>query len=83
MSLRDTGSERDKRGAACLGCRDGKSRRTKVLHPVGKSYSIRAWMAIGMIVALSPLLLSAMTGYLILDREAIPLLKKTDRKSVV
>jgi len=34
-------------------------------------------MAIGMIVALSPLLLSAMTGYLILDREAIPLLKKT------
>jgi diguanylate cyclase (GGDEF)-like protein len=50
-----------------------------MLHPV-RSGSIRTWIGIGMVVALSPLLLSAITGYLILNRDVIPLLQKTSSR---
>jgi diguanylate cyclase (GGDEF)-like protein len=48
-----------------------------MLHPVRKSYSIRTWLGIGMVAALSPLILSATTGYVILNRGTIPVLQKT------
>jgi diguanylate cyclase (GGDEF)-like protein len=51
-----------------------------VLVPVWRSGSIRTWIGIGILAALSPLLLSAFTGHLILDRDVIPLLQAHSRR---
>ena len=51
-----------------------------MLHPVWKSGSIRTWIGIGMVVALSPLLLSGIMGYLILNRDVIPLFQKSSSR---
>ena len=51
-----------------------------MLHPVWRSGSIRTWIGIGMVVALSPLLVSGITGYLILHRDVIPHLQKTSSR---
>ena len=48
-----------------------------MLLPVSKSGSIRTWIGIGMVVALLPLLFSGITGYLVLNRDVIPLFRKT------
>src|SRR5262245_61593381 len=51
-----------------------------MLQPVWRSGSVRTWIAIGTVVALSPLLLAAITGHLILDQDVIPLLQKTSSR---
>src|SRR5678815_6052870 len=49
----------------------------QMLLPVSKSVSIRTWIGIGMVVALLPLLFSGITGYLVLNRDVIPLFRNT------
>src|SRR5678815_2707048 len=48
-----------------------------MLQPVGRSASIRTWIGIGLLVALSPLVVSGITGYLFLNRDVFPRLQKT------
>ena len=48
-----------------------------MLQLVWRSGSIRTWIGIGIVVALSPLLVSGISGYLILNRDVIPGLQKT------